>query len=297
MALRSMRAMVGPSRELYRDEIAVIGTWFCRPADAEFPGGWVDNPTIVFPRTCVEITQAGEEPIVTDSNTTVLYRGSQEYSRALVDPVGDRCDWFEMDPTFIRGVAREIQPDLGNGTGSPINHTHAPAFSETFLLQRMLIRHVATEPIPDQLLVHETLIRVVEAVLRAAHGRNVEERHEHKRDHRDLVEDAKAHIGVSFAESLTLADVGRAVGASSFHLARIFRSVTGRTIHRHLTDIRVRAAMDRLEDASSSIADIALAVGFASHSHLTKVFHDRFGMTPSAFRAQGPGALTRIVTA
>ncbi|HEX6301995.1 MAG TPA: AraC family transcriptional regulator [Acidimicrobiia bacterium] len=289
--------MAGPSKELYRDGTTVIGTWFCRPSDAEFPGGWMDNPTLVFPRSSVVITQEGEEPLVTDPSMTVMYRGSQEYSRRLVDPVGDRCDWFEVDTQLIRDVAQEIEPAAVHRDESPIKHTHAPASSETYILQRMLIRHVASEPNPDHFLIQETVTRIVDAVVRAAYGRTNDEPQAPRHDHRELVEDTKAYIALHFADRLTLADVGRAVGASSFHLARLFRGLTGRTVHRHLTDIRLRAALDRLENDSSDIADIALSVGFASHSHLTKVFHERFGMTPSAFRAQSSAHLREIVIA
>jgi AraC-like DNA-binding protein len=257
----------------------------------------MENPTIVFPRTCVEITQAGEEPIVTDPNVTVLYRGRQEYSRVLVDPVGDRCDWFEIDPQFIRCIAQEIEPSQGDSNRSPIKHTHAPASSETYMLQRMLIRHVASETSPDRLLIQETLMRVVESVLRAAYGRAGEKSPTLKREHRELVEDAKAYIGLHYADTLTLADVGQAVGASSFHLARLFRRLTGRTIHRHLTNIRLRAALEELEDLATNITEIALGVGFASHSHMTKVFRERFGLTPSTFRAQSSTHLRKIVMA
>jgi len=297
MRLLSSRVMAGPSCELYRDGTTVIGTWFCRPADAEFPGGWMENPTIVFPRTCVEITQAGEAPIVTDPNVTVLYRGCQEYSRNLVDPVGDRCDWFEVDPQLIHEVAREIDPGVADDGGSPIRHTHAPASSETYMLQRMLVRHVASEVSPDRLLIQETLMRVVESVLRAAYGSAGEKVSTPKRGHRELVEDAKAYIGLNYAETLTLVDVGQAVGASSFHLARLFRSLTGRTVHRHLTNIRLRAALDQLENGAANITEIALGVGFASHSHLTKLFHERFGLTPSTFRAESSAYLREIVLA
>jgi AraC-like DNA-binding protein len=257
----------------------------------------MDNPTLVFPRSSVVITQEGEEPLVTDPSVTVMYRGSQEYSRTLVDPVGDRCDWFEVDPQLIRDVAQEIDPAAGSQEESPIKHTHAPASSGTYVLQRMLTRHVASESTPDHFLIQETLARIVEAVIQAAYGRATDEATTIRQSHRQLVEDAKAYVVLHFAERLSLADVGKAVGASSFHLARLFRSHTGRTVHRHLTDIRLRAALDRLENSSSDITEIALGVGFASHSHLTKVFHERFEMTPSDFRAQSSAHLRRIVIA
>lgn len=140
-------------------------------------------------------------------------------------------------------------------------------------------------------------MRVVESVLEAAYRSTGEKVATPKRQHRELVEDAKAYIGLHYTESLTLADVGQAVGASSFHLARLFRSLTGRTVHRHLTNIRLRAALGQLEDGAANITEIALGVGFASHSHLTKLFHERFGLTPSTFRTQSSAHMRRIVLA
>jgi AraC family transcriptional regulator len=285
--------MAGPSQELYRDDAIAIGTWQCRPSQPEFPGGWMAKPTFVFPRTCVEITQEGEESIVVDPNVAVLYRGAQEYSRRAVDPAGDRCEWFEFDPRWVSEIVDGVDPKAATDA-SPIKHTHAPATSEAYLLQRMLTRYVVAHPEPDQVLIEETLMRLAVSVLRAAHGTDPK-RSDIKREHRVLVDDAKAYLALHYSEQISLADVGQAVGASPFHLARLFRRLTGRTIHGHLSNLRLRAALEGLEQGSSNITEVALEVGFASHSHLTKVFRDHFGMTPSRYRQ--PPDLTTIVIA
>ncbi len=285
--------MSGPSTELYRSENSAIGTWLCRPTDKEFPGGWIENPTIAFPRTCVRIRQEGEEPIVADPNVAVIYRGSQEYSRTAVDPAGDRCDWFEVGSDLAEEVARQVH-DNGAGGGSPMGQTHAPVPSDAYLLLRVLLRHVVSPAGPDPLVVEETLLQLLERVLTSA-NRAGTELETTRPDHRYLVEDAKAFMALNFRAPLSLADVGRAIGASRFHLARLFRAVTGETIHSHITDLRLRAALGELEGGCGDIARIALDLGFASHSHLTKVFRQRFGMTPSEFRDQAD--LSKIVTA
>lgn len=243
----------------------------------------MDRPTIVFPRTSVAITQEGEDTVVADANVTVLYRGEQEYSRGVLDPVGDRCDWFEIDSEWISDIARAVVPAPYRCTDSPIRHTHAPTPSRTYLMQRMLVRHLTGETHPDQIMVEETVMGLFESTIRSAYAANDQAPDVRKR-HRDLVEDCKAYLGTNFTRHVSLADVGRAVGASPFHLARMFRALTGYTIHRYLTNLRLRAALTELEDDGCNIADIALGLGFASHSHLSKVFRGRFGITPSMFR-------------
>lgn len=288
--------MAGPSTLLYQQGPTAIGTWCARPSDAEFQEGWIDNPTFVFPRTCVEITQEGEDAVIADPSLAMLYRGSQEYSRRAVDPTGDRCEWFEVDPEWIREIVEELDPGVHTNGRAPIKHTHAPADSETYLLQRMLTRHVSSEAEPDPVLVDETLMRIVAQLIHAAYHKDGQQGRRTSRNHKALVNDTKAYLATFHAERLTLADVGRAVGASPFHLARLFKRFTGHTIHNHLTDLRLRAALAELE-TDINITDVALKVGFASHSHLTKVFHARFGTTPSQFRERSTGYLRKIVIA
>jgi transcriptional regulator GlxA family with amidase domain len=66
--------------------------------------------------------------------------------------------------------------------------------------------------------------------------------------------------------------------------ARSFRRHTGYSLHGYRTQLRLRAALERLADGDEDLADIAGAVGYSSHSHLTASFHRVFGAPPSAVR-------------
>ena len=79
-------------------------------------------------------------------------------------------------------------------------------------------------------------------------------------------------------------DIGAAVGSSRFHLARTFRRVTGSSMHQYLISLRLRAALGLLEAGHRGISEVALAVGFSSHSHFSHVFRSVFGATPGEFR-------------
>jgi AraC-like DNA-binding protein len=79
--------------------------------------------------------------------------------------------------------------------------------------------------------------------------------------------------------------VGRAVGASRGHLAEVFREVVGVSPYRYQLQLRLARAQELLME-SDDLAQLALDLGFSSHSHFTTAFRHRFGETPAHFRAR-----------
>lgn len=84
--------------------------------------------------------------------------------------------------------------------------------------------------------------------------------------------------------SIGLEELAREARVSRFHFARLFRNSTGRSPCQFVVDCRLQRVKERLERTSDSIAEIAKATGFSSHSHLTAVFRGRTGATPRAYR-------------
>jgi AraC family transcriptional regulator len=56
-------------------------------------------------------------------------------------------------------------------------------------------------------------------------------------------------------------------------------------VHRYLTQLRLRASLDRLADGADDLTALALDLGFSSHSHFADAFRREFGKTPSEVRA------------
>ena len=100
------------------------------------------------------------------------------------------------------------------------------------------------------------------------------------------VADAIAFMQANYARDVKLEDVAEAVHLSPFHLARMFKQVTGASPHQYLVQVRVNAARSLLSAGSGqrSLAEVAAAVGFADQSHLTRQFKRHFGVTPSRAR-------------
>ena len=145
-----------------------------------------------------------------------------------------------------------------------------------------------TEPL-EPLRADVTALQLLADVLEAAFARHGLPRKRRRSgtdaDHADRAEAAKTYLASRLAERITLDEVARAVHASPFHLARVFRQRTGMPIHRYLTRLRLRASLERLADGADDLTALALELGFSSHSHFADAFRREFGRTPSEVAA------------
>jgi AraC family transcriptional regulator len=87
-------------------------------------------------------------------------------------------------------------------------------------------------------------------------------------------------------DDIRLADLASESGLSECYLARTFRATTGTTLHAALMERRIARARSLIEAASrrgtrANLAEIAVATGFSSHSHMTTAFRRVLGVTPS----------------
>ena len=84
-------------------------------------------------------------------------------------------------------------------------------------------------------------------------------------------------------ELLSLSQIARAIGASPAYLTDLFHRIEGMPIYRYQTRLRLARALGQLPHAED-ITQLALELGFSSHSHFSSAFRSTFGMTPSAYR-------------
>jgi AraC family transcriptional regulator len=87
------------------------------------------------------------------------------------------------------------------------------------------------------------------------------------------------------AQPLSLPALAAELHVSPFHLTRVFRETTGRTLSAYLNDLRLRAAVERLDsEPGASLARIAADLGYCTPSHFTDRFRAAFGVPPSQLR-------------
>ncbi|KAF1031189.1 MAG: Exoenzyme S synthesis regulatory protein ExsA [Burkholderia lata] len=88
----------------------------------------------------------------------------------------------------------------------------------------------------------------------------------------------KANLGVSIEE------VARECDLSRGYFIRAFSRTTGRTPHQWLLEQRAILARQLIETTDMTLAEIAVACGFADQSHLNRVFARIVGHPPGAWR-------------
>lgn len=94
---------------------------------------------------------------------------------------------------------------------------------------------------------------------------------------------AKELLNAHLADPPSLEALAAAVGLSPFHFARVFRRATGLPPHSWLMQRRVERARALLKSGCTPLA-VAMQLGFADQSHLTRQFKQTYGIGPGAYR-------------
>lgn len=267
-----------------------IGSFHALPEDPRFAAaGQIDRHEFVFPRTPVWIQPAHDRGFLADASTVVFYNPDQPYTRRGIVAAGDRCDWFGIDDAVLGEILATLDPAAADRPELGFAFTHGPSDATSYRRQRLAIQHASCGDPPDALYLEELMIGVLTDVLcleyAAANRTAPPPRPARQVAARELTERARLLLAERFADPIGLGTIARAVGSSPCHLCRVFHSTTGMTLHRHRTELRLRASLDLVADPRSDLATIAVDLGFANHSHFSAAFRRIFGQTPSAFRA------------
>jgi AraC family transcriptional regulator len=93
------------------------------------------------------------------------------------------------------------------------------------------------------------------------------------------------HIEANLEADLGLAELAAVAGLSVPHLTVLFRRTMGQSLHRYVVERRVSRARERLLAGEGSIAQVALASGFAHQSHMARWMKRLLGATPAQVAA------------
>ena len=97
---------------------------------------------------------------------------------------------------------------------------------------------------------------------------------------------AEAREALATDPTLTLSRLAAQLSVSAHHLSRTFSRASGHGIAQHRIELRICAALDRLQEGEDNLARLAADLGFADHSHLTRTLHRYTHRTPSELRRQ-----------
>jgi AraC-like DNA-binding protein len=102
--------------------------------------------------------------------------------------------------------------------------------------------------------------------------------------HSQAVSEAVRYLLAHFREEIRLPEILGLVRMSKPTFARQFRRHSGRSFSEFLTQIRLRAACQELEETDRPVLEIALANGFSHVSFFNRVFRRILRSTPTSYR-------------
>jgi AraC family transcriptional regulator len=318
MMARMSRPLENPLtfRTLYDSPLVSVRDYRCR-IGCGAPGGeeQPDADQIVLLRYGAFRKHFGRRSVTADVNQAVFFSKKSSYRVSHPADCGDRGTVFVASPQVLNDIVRELDPTIDDHPERPFPFVTGPCASGVFWRHRELARRLwvvedsrmepplaPPDPLwpdplwpdplwPDPLWIEVTALQIIADALEAAFARQglaspscKRRREGTEDDHADQVEAAKTYLASRMSERVTLGAVARAVGASPFHLARLFRRRTGAPVHRYLMCLRLRASLERLADGANDLTALALELGFSSHSHFTDSFRREFGRTPSDVR-------------
>lgn len=87
---------------------------------------------------------------------------------------------------------------------------------------------------------------------------------------------------------LTLDSISKGVGLSKFHLHRLFKALTGRSLMAYVRGRKLSRSLNDLLNSELKIIDIANEYGFEYEQTYERAFKQLFSISPSAFRRDRP---------
>ena len=152
-------------------------------------------------------------------------------------------------------------------------HASLPSNRQLRLLTHQLMRHPAS--MQDALRIDELVVLALSQLQPPRSSRARASK---------VVARAKEVLHAYGGERLSLQEVATMVGVSPVYLTQEFTRSEGLPLYQYELELRLNRALLELPDCTS-ITELALDLGFSSHSHFTSAFRKAFAMTPSKYRS------------
>lgn len=207
-----------------------------------------------------------------DPCTALLHHGKCDYRISHPGEDGDDATLISLAPGLMEelfATSSEDRPELPLAPSTQLHH--------------MRLRAALAASVGEPLEREERTMELLEALARPGlrglrRVRGVAQRRPVTR--------ARELLVANLSRNLCLDALASAAGCSGFHLMRLFRAETGRSLRAYRRELRVLAALPRLAQGEQDLARIAVELGFSHHSHLADSFRHVLGVSPATLRAE-----------
>lgn len=102
-----------------------------------------------------------------------------------------------------------------------------------------------------------------------------------------LVVEASGIINNEILDFKTVPELALLVGINSNKLQNGFKELYGTTVNNYVHNRRLDLARCLLKNSEFTISEIVFMIGLASKSYFSKIFKEKYGLSPSLIRRNG----------
>lgn len=111
--------------------------------------------------------------------------------------------------------------------------------------------------------------------------------------HADKIYQAKAIIEANVGQPCSLIDLAHQVGTNECTLKKGFRALLDTSVHNYWSELKMKKALQMLQESDANIADIAMDTGFKTPQHFSTAFKKYYGITPGKVRSDANVILSK----
>lgn len=222
---------------------------------------------------------SGRGVVEARANDAIMVNPGEVHDGSPLDERGRAWRMLYFEPSMLTGVARELTGAVAREIELTQPVARDPLLKRRF--DRLFAVSVDTHAVLDDLVREEALLDLLGHLVRA-HA--TQPARVSSANAFGPIARAKARIDDDPSASLTLADLAADTGLSRFQLLRGFAHDMGLPPHAYRMQRRVGLARQWIA-RGATLADAAVAAGFADQSHMTRAFVRLLGVTPANYAA------------
>ncbi|AOZ97071.1 Helix-turn-helix domain-containing protein [Butyrivibrio hungatei DSM 14810] len=106
------------------------------------------------------------------------------------------------------------------------------------------------------------------------------------KDKKDVVSFVQKYVIDNCEEELSLEMLSGIVHLHPAYLSKIFKEVSGVGLLSYITDAKMQRAAKLLEETDMKVADIVTRLGYHKYQYFSKLFRDKYGISPKVYRLE-----------
>lgn len=250
----------------------------CRTHSAE---EYSSATTLVFPYRGTYVRHLGHDQAVAEANQILFFNAGEGYRISHPIAGGDASLSLTIHPLLLLEMTPPALLQEREKNRFRLQRLRIDARTQALVA---MLRHSLRQRIAEPLEAESLALTLVQRALgprtsRAAGGSAGRQR---------MVDRIKLLLAGDLTRRWTLGDIAAEVKGSPIYLTQVFQQVEGMPLYRYQLRLRLARSLDLLE-RFDDLTELALEVGFSSHSHFSAAFRQAYGRSPSEFKRSALG--------